>query len=147
MNLCCADDKRLRWTYNFIRVKSLYDKIDVHALLIHCYFTIDDSRSSTVVFKKIHRRNYILLPKLFSPTVRKNCSSDREKLLKFKAEGLEFAKFLRFSKWFFLIRKKNKYSFQLQFLTWFNVLLEFERPTWNPNDKWTLVYKAMGRAS
>ena len=25
----------------------------------------------------------------------KNCSSDREKLLKFKAEGLEFAKILR----------------------------------------------------
>ena len=24
------------------------------------------------------------------PTVRKNCSSDREKLLKFKAEGQEF---------------------------------------------------------
>ena len=37
----------------------------------------------------------ILLPKLFWPTVRKNCSSDREKLLKFKAEGREFAKFLR----------------------------------------------------
>ena len=146
MNLCCANDKRLRWTYNFIRVKSLYDKIDVHALLIHCYFTIDDSRSSTVVFKMIHRRNYILLPKLFSSTVRKNCSSDRENLLKFKAEGWEFAKILRFSKWFFLIRKKSKYFFQLQFLTWFNVLLEFERPTWNPNDKWTLMYMAMGRA-
>jgi hypothetical protein len=27
--------------------------------------------------------------------VRKKCSSDREKLLKFKAEGREFAKFLR----------------------------------------------------
>ena len=38
--------------------------------------------------------NGILLPKLFLPTVRKNCSSDREKLLKFKA-GREFAKFLR----------------------------------------------------
>ena len=36
-----------------------------------------------------------LLPKLFWPTVRKNCSSDREKLLKFEAEGLEFAKILR----------------------------------------------------
>jgi hypothetical protein len=35
----------------------------------------------------------ILLPKLFWPTVRKNCSSDREKLLKFEAEGREFAKF------------------------------------------------------
>ena len=37
----------------------------------------------------------ILLPKLFWPTVRKNCSSDREKLLKFKADGREFAKSLR----------------------------------------------------
>ena len=37
----------------------------------------------------------ILLLKLFWPTVRKNCSSDREKLLKFKAEGWEFSKFLR----------------------------------------------------
>ena len=27
--------------------------------------------------------------------MRKNCSSDREKLLKFKAEGREFAKILR----------------------------------------------------
>ena len=37
----------------------------------------------------------ILLPKFFWPTVRKNCSSDREKLLKFEAEGREFAKFLK----------------------------------------------------
>ena len=36
--------------------------------------------------------NGILLPKLFWPTVRKNCSSDREKLLKFEAEGQEFEK-------------------------------------------------------
>ena len=27
--------------------------------------------------------------------MRKNCSSDREKLLKFEAEGRQFAKFLR----------------------------------------------------
>jgi hypothetical protein len=39
--------------------------------------------------------NGILLPKLFCPTVRKNCSSDREKLLKFKAEGRKFEKNLR----------------------------------------------------
>ena len=38
--------------------------------------------------------NGILLPKLFWPTVKKNCSSDREKLLKFEAEGREFSKFL-----------------------------------------------------
>ena len=31
--------------------------------------------------------NGILLPKLFSPTVRKNGFSDQEKLLKFEAEG------------------------------------------------------------
>ena len=37
----------------------------------------------------------ILLPKLFWPTERKNCSSDREKLLKFEAVGREFAKILR----------------------------------------------------
>ena len=34
-----------------------------------------------------HARNGILLPKLFWPTVGQNCSSDRGKLLKFKAEG------------------------------------------------------------
>ena len=39
--------------------------------------------------------NGILFPKLFWPTVRKNCSSDQEKLLKFEAEGREFPKFLR----------------------------------------------------
>ena len=39
--------------------------------------------------------NGILLPRLFWPTVRKNCSSDREKVLKFKAEDREFAKFVR----------------------------------------------------
>ena len=38
--------------------------------------------------------NGILLPKLFWPTVRKNCSSDRENLLKFEAEGREIAKHL-----------------------------------------------------
>ena len=39
--------------------------------------------------------NGILLPKLFLPTARKNCSIDQEKLLKFKAEGREFAKISR----------------------------------------------------
>ena len=40
-------------------------------------------------------QNGILLPKLFWPTVRKNYSSDWEKLLKFEAEGREFSKILR----------------------------------------------------
>ena len=39
--------------------------------------------------------NGILLPKLFRPTVRENCSSDGKKLLKFEAEGREFQKVLR----------------------------------------------------
>ena len=43
-------------------------------------------------------RNGILLPKLFWPTVRKNWSSDREKLLKFEAEGQEFAKFFEITR-------------------------------------------------
>ena len=38
-------------------------------------------------------KNGILLPKLFWPTVRKKCSSDRENVLKFEAEGQELAKF------------------------------------------------------
>ena len=47
----------------------------------------------------------ILLPKLFWPTVRKNCSSDREKLLKFEAEGREFAKILLPLEQFFQTKK------------------------------------------
>ena len=39
--------------------------------------------------------NDILSPKLFLPTVRKNCSSNQEKLLKSEAEGRESAKFNR----------------------------------------------------
>ena len=50
---------------------------------------------SPEIAKLFHSKNGILLPKLFWPTVRKNCSSDQEKLWKFEAEGWEFAKFLR----------------------------------------------------
>ena len=39
--------------------------------------------------------NGILLPKFFWPTLRKKCLSDRENLLKFEAEGREFAKILK----------------------------------------------------
>ena len=37
--------------------------------------------------------NGILLLKLFWPTVKKNRSTDREKLMKFEAEGQKIAKF------------------------------------------------------
>ena len=52
----------------------------------------------------------ILLPKLFWPTVRKNCSSDREKVLKFVAESGEFAKVLRSLEQFFWT-VKGQYNF------------------------------------
>ena len=45
-------------------------------------------------------RNGILLPKFFRPTVRKNCSSHQEKLLKLEAEGQAFTNFLRSLKQF-----------------------------------------------
>ena len=39
---------------------------------------------------------FVLLPKLFRPPVRKKKKfSDREKILRFEAEGREFAKILR----------------------------------------------------
>ena len=59
-------------TYHYIDIEVTYDKIKTPWI-----------------------RNGILSPKLFRPTVRKTCSSDREKPLKFEAEGREFAKFLR----------------------------------------------------
>ena len=57
-------------------------------------------KEMTTIEKQEHARiasnyNGILLPKLFWPTVRKNCSSDPENLLKFEAEGREFSNFLR----------------------------------------------------
>ena len=50
----------------------------------------------------------ILLPKLFWLTVRKNCSSDQEQLLKFEAEGREFSIFLRSVEQLNLFLRSNK---------------------------------------
>ena len=47
--------------------------------------------------------------KLFWPSVRKNCSSDRQKLLKFEPEDQEFAKCLRSLEQF--IQKVNRMLF------------------------------------
>ena len=56
-----------------------------------------------------HAKNGILLPKLL-PTVRKNCPSDREKLLKLEAEGREFAIFLRSLEQFIqTVKGQNKF--------------------------------------
>ena len=47
------------------------------------------------VWSNFDTENGILWPKLFWPTVKKECSSDWEKLLKFEAEGREFAKIFK----------------------------------------------------
>ena len=54
-------------------------------------------RKTMIMYTKYFSKvgNGILLQKLFWPSVRKNWPSDREKLLKFEAEGLEFANILR----------------------------------------------------
>ena len=54
-----------------------------------------DGPPSTIGMINSKKINDILFPKLFRPTVRKNCSSDLEKLLKFEADVREFANFLR----------------------------------------------------
>ena len=55
-------------------------------------------------------KNGILLPKFFRPTVRKKCSSDQVKVLKFEAENPEFAKSLR-SLEQFIQTVKGQYNF------------------------------------
>jgi hypothetical protein len=52
--------------------------------------------------------NGILLQKLFWPTVRKKCSSDREIHLTFEAEGREYAKLLRSLEQFIQTMKGQK---------------------------------------
>jgi hypothetical protein len=49
----------------------------------------------------------------------KNCSSDREKLFKFKAEGGEFAKFLRSQEQFIQpVKGQNNFWQQNAFFNW-----------------------------
>ena len=57
------------------------------------YYVRTHHTFSWILFRE--KKNGILLPKLFWPTVRKNCSSDQENHFKFEAEGRELAKFLR----------------------------------------------------
>jgi hypothetical protein len=61
-------------------------------------------------FSRFPSRHGILLPKLFWPTLRKICSSDKEKLLKFETEGRQFAKFLRSDEQFIqTVKGKNNF--------------------------------------
>ena len=47
--------------------------------------------------------------------MRKNCPSDREKLLKIEAEGREFAKILRSLEHFFLTGGQNNFGNKIPF--------------------------------
>ena len=71
-------------------------------------------------------KNGILSPKLFWPIVRKNCSSDREKLLKFEAEGWEFKKILRSQEQFIQTVKERSEQFLLT-ECFFNLFLEVSK--------------------
>ena len=62
---------------------------------LECKSLYDELKKWIKFFEYAWNENSILLPKLFCPSVRKKCSSDRENLLKFKTKGREFAIFLR----------------------------------------------------
>ena len=64
--------------------------------------------------------------------MRKNCSSDREKLLKFEAESREFSKFLKSLEHFFLTVGQNNFGNKIPFLT---CSLRFLIPNYNEFDQ------------
>ena len=68
------------------------------------------------------RQNWYFVTKLFWPTVRKKCSSDWEKLLKFKAEDWEFAKILRSLEQFFSNSERSEQILVTE--CFFNLFLE-----------------------
>ena len=51
----------------------------------------------------------ILFLKLFGPTVRKNCTSDREKLFKFETEAKNMQKFLIIKKFVRTAKGQNNF--------------------------------------
>ena len=69
----------------------------IHLLKVNPMCTSLCNERKKIAKKVVFTSNLVLCYQQFSqlPTVRKNCSTDQEKLLKFKVEGREFAKFLR----------------------------------------------------
>ena len=81
--------KKVLWDFRFDNFEEIFHQ-----------FSLFEREKTDLKFQAVwflpilnHKKNGILLPKLFWPTVRKKCSSDREKLLKFEIEGREFANF------------------------------------------------------
>ena len=80
---------------NFFLANLLSAKGNLTGAMHHYKQSVQMKPDYAAALQFILVRNGILLPKLFWPTVRKICSRDWEKLLKFEAEGREFAKNLR----------------------------------------------------
>ena len=89
-------------------------KYEVQLPLYHTYNNQHNSNFSNEMAK-----NCILFTKLFWPSVRKKCFSDQDKLLKFEAEGWEFAKVLEQ-----LIFEQCKVRTILEAECFFNLFLE-----------------------
>ena len=137
MTSCLAE---LKVTPTFCFAFKIHDNVTAtshyHSKLILRYLFGNEKKIWPFCCKS---RNGILLPKLFWPTVRKNCSSDWEKLLKFKAEGKDFAKFLNsleqfiqtVSEWFltcserfFISNKLEQLDFKLEKILLFRNMQE-----------------------
>ena len=91
--ICWIDYKRQKNLISFFTDLGKFLKVSLYFLQISKIQS--DVWHFTCEKKEKYLNNGIFLPKLFGPTVRKNCSSDQEKLLKFEAEGREFETFLR----------------------------------------------------
>ena len=84
------DDVILLFVLRILQLKLFQSNFDSYFLLHIFWDWWHSIQTNTEVFvfeTFVPKKNNILLPKLFWPTVRKNCSSDREKLLKFGAES------------------------------------------------------------
>ena len=84
---------RVDWCWKMKKCSEAF--LNLHLMTRKILFLWNSNPSHNFMLKKKLPLVLGLLPKLFWPTVIKNCSSDREKLLKFEAEGREFEKFLR----------------------------------------------------
>ena len=96
---CCGHLCTYLWPILALSVLCRSNPPSLHQQLIIWLFFSSSFRYictyENIVGKFMYGETDILLPKLFWTAVRKNCSSDWGKLLKFKAEGREFAKILR----------------------------------------------------
>jgi hypothetical protein len=71
-----------------VQINFSFDRVELYKNMTF------DTVLKTLMESRMHTYG-ILSSKLFRPTVRKNCSSSQETLLKLEAEDREFAKILR----------------------------------------------------